>query len=282
MCKSFSCTNTAAYLGPVWVRLRRHTGNRSKQVCEPCRRLLLLLLLLCMRELMGGLEGRGAGLKVTLIKPPLMVNSHHVNVGEFLWLVVTAGVPGMPPGGHSGSSQMLMLFFTCQRYHSGGTCVDVLLMPLWSFRVAVFDFCLDVLYIARSRCCSRLRGNISLPPSLSGAQPASPWEQVCFRPRISDTAVIKCHLLVSSGFQVPACCGQTLSSLLLLWRLPYPLPQKDLLLYPVPPAPKDLPLTPTCPLTGPWMDQKTTTSKARRFRPPTLIATGEGCLLLAV
>lgn len=157
-----------------------------------------------------------------------------------------------------------------------------LLMPLRSFRVAVFDFCLDVLYIARSRCCSRLRGNISLLLSLSGPQPASPWEQVCFRPRISDTVVIKCHLLVSSGFQVPACSGQTLSSLLLLWRLLYPLPQKHLLLYPAPPAPKDLPLTPTCPRTCLWMDQKTTTSKARRFRPPTLMTIGGGCLFLAV
>lgn len=38
-------------------------------VWEPCRPLLLLLLL-CMEQLMGSLEGRGAELKVTLIKAP--------------------------------------------------------------------------------------------------------------------------------------------------------------------------------------------------------------------
>lgn len=65
-----------------------------------------------------------------------------------------------------------------------------LLTPLWSVRVVMFDFCLDLLYISRSRCCSRLRGNFSLLPRVSGAQPASPWEQVCFGSRISGTVVI--------------------------------------------------------------------------------------------
>lgn len=65
-----------------------------------------------------------------------------------------------------------------------------LLTPLWSVSVVMFDFCLDLLYISRSRCCSRLRGNFSLPPRVSGAQPASPWERVCFRSRISGTVVI--------------------------------------------------------------------------------------------
>lgn len=61
--------------------------------------------------------------------------------------------------------------------------------------------------------------------------------------------------------------------LFLLWRL-LNAPQRRLLFYPVPP---DLPLAPTCPLPGLWMEQETVALVVRSFLPPPLSTRGEGC-----
>lgn len=135
------------------------------------------------------------------------------------------------------------------------------------------DFCLHLLHVCRSRCCWRLRGDFSLLLRLSG-QPASPWEQVCFSSSCQ-LLWLGFHLEIS-GFQAPACSGQTLASLPLLWRPPST-PQKRLLFHPVPPAATDLPLTPTCPSSGLWTEQRTVTAVVRRSVPPPLSRRGEGC-----
>lgn len=101
MCKSFSCTNTVDYLSPVWVRLRKHTGKyRSNQVCRSVIHAdpVVVVVVVVHETTIGKLGGETGRIKGDADKGSrvfgLMVNSHHVNVGEFLWLVVLAGVPG--------------------------------------------------------------------------------------------------------------------------------------------------------------------------------------------